>query len=379
MKPLASLLVLASGTLFAADVTIMEEIVAKCNGDIITRSDIEKAQKELPAELASQLGLSGAALDQRVAQESKNLLRDRLDNLLLVQKAKDVNINVDTELAKRIAAIQKESGVADPEKFHEWVKEKAQVPFEDFQNDLKNEMLRQQVIRQEVTGHISIKHEEVEKYYNEHKKEFIREERIFLREILVSTEGKDAAGVAAAEKKAKDLVARARKGERFPEMARDNSDAITAKSYGALDPYKKGTLDPALEQAVWDKPKGYITDPIKIGAGFEILRVEDHQKAGQAELADVENEVMDRLYAPRMQPALREYLTKLRQEAFLEIKPEWVDTGAAAGKDTSWADPAQLRPETVKKAQVASQPRHKRLLWMVPVPGTSTGGTSSSQ
>jgi hypothetical protein len=116
-----------------------------------------------------------------------------------------------------------------------------------------------------------------------------------------------------------------------------------------------------------------------VPAGFLILRVEDHQKAGQAELADVENQVTDKLYAPRMQPALREYLTKLRADAFLEIKPEWVDTGAAPGKDTSWADPAQLKPETVKKAQVASQPKHKRLLWMVPIPGTSTGGTSSSQ
>ena len=76
------------------------------------------------------------------------------------------------------------------------------VPFEDFKNDMKNQMLRERVIRQEVGEHISIKHEEMEKYYNEHKADFIREERIFLREILVSTEGKDEAGIAAAKKKA---------------------------------------------------------------------------------------------------------------------------------------------------------------------------------
>ncbi len=79
---------------------------------------------------------------------------------------------------------------------------------------------------------MNVKHEELEKYYNEHKSEFVREERLFLREILISTEGKDAAGVAAAEKKAKDLVARARKGERFAEMARDNSDAVTRQEHG---------------------------------------------------------------------------------------------------------------------------------------------------
>ena len=378
MKSLAPLLILASGSLFAADLRVVEEIVAKCNGDIVTRSDIEKAQKDM-ADALRREGLSGPALDQRVAQESKHLLQDRIDNLLLVQKAKDDNINVDNDIAKRMAMIQKESNIADPEKFHEWVREQAGVPFEDFKNDMKNQMLRERVIRQEVGEHISIKHDEVVKYYNEHKNEFVREEKIFLREILVSTENKDAAGVAAAEKKAKDLVARARKGERFAEMARDNSDSVTAKSFGALDPYKKGVLDPALESQVWDKPKGYVTDPIPVKAGFEILRVEEHYKAGQAELSEVENEIMDKLYAPRMQPMVREFLTKLRKDAFLEIKPEWVDSGAAPGKDTSWVDPAQLKPETVTKAEVASQSKRKRLLWMVPVPGTHTSSTSSSQ
>ena len=157
----------------------------------------------------------------------------------------------------------------------------------------------------------------MEKYYNEHKSEFVREERIFLREILISTEGKDAAGVAAAEKKAKDLVARARKGERFPELARDNSDSVTAKSFGALDPYKKGVSRPrTLEDQVWDQAQGLRdrSDPHR--SGFVILRVEDHQKAGQAELSEVENEIMEKLYAPRMQPMVREYLTKLRKDAF---------------------------------------------------------------
>ena len=55
---------------------------------------------------------------------------------------------------------------------------------------------------------MNVKHDDLEKYYNEHKSEFVREERLFLREILISTEGKDAAATAAAEKKAKDLVAR---------------------------------------------------------------------------------------------------------------------------------------------------------------------------
>src|SRR5580658_6154816 len=133
---------------------------------------------------------------------------------------------------------------------------------------MKTRALTQHVIREEVTEKMSVKHEDLEKYYNEHKTEFVREEQIILQEILISTEGKDAAGVAAAEKKAKDLVARARKGERFAEMARDNSDSATNKSMGEFPaPFKKGMLSSNLEDAVWNQPKGYITDPIKVPTG----------------------------------------------------------------------------------------------------------------
>jgi len=369
---------LACSSLFAADLPIVEEIVAKCNGDIVTRGDLDHSRKQLIEALRHE-GLTGPALEQALQDQEKNLLRDRIDQLLLVQKGKDLNISVDSEVAKRLAAIQKDSGIADPEKFQDWVKEQANMPFEDFKSDMKNDLLRQRVIRQEVGERVSIKHDDIEKYYNEHKTEFVREERLFLREIFISTEGKDAAATAAAEKKAKDLVARARKGERFPEMARDNSEAVTAKGMGELPPFKKGDMPANIEEQVWSQPKGYVTDPIRNPNGFLILRVEDHQKAGQAELTEVENEISEKLYGPRMQPKIREYLTELRKSAFLEIKADYVDSGAAAGKDTAWMDPAQLKPETVSKKKVASAPKHKKLLWAIPVPGTSTGATSSSQ
>ena len=106
--------------------------------------------------------------------------------------------------------------------------------------------------------------------------------------------------------------------------------------------------------------------------------MEDHQKAGQAELSEVESQINEKLLAPKLDAAVREYLTKLRKDAFLEIKADYIDTGAAGGKDTAWVDPAQLKPETVKKEEVESHVRHKRLLWSIPVPGTQTVATSSS-
>jgi peptidyl-prolyl cis-trans isomerase SurA len=370
---------LLAGTLLtAADIGTVEEIVAKCNGDIITRTDLGRARQQLITDLREN-GLAGPTLEQALADREKNILRDRIDQLLLVQKAKDLNINVDSEVTKRLAQIQQESGIADPDKFHDYIKEQTGGrSFEDFKDEMKKGMLTQRVVREEVSDKIPVKHEDIEKYYNEHKADFVREERLYLREIFLSTDDKDAAAIAAADKKSKDLVARARRGERFAEMARDNSDSLSAKSMGELPPYKKGDLAPNLESLVWSQPKGYITDPVRTPHGFEILRVEEHQKAGQAELGEVENEVMDKLMRPRMDPALREFLTKLRQDAFLEIKADYIDTGAANGKDTSWVDPAQLKPETVSKAEVTHKVHRKRLLWMLPVPGTSTGVTSSS-
>ena len=378
MKLLAPVLCLVSGSLFAADLIVVEEIIAKCNGDIITRGDLERSRKDL-AKAVQQQAVTGPSLQQAMADHEKNFLRDRVDQLLLVQKAKDLNITVDSEVSKRIAQIQRDSGIAEPEKFQEYVKEGTGMSFEDFKLEMKNDMLRQRVIRQEVGDKVNIKHDEIEKYYNEHKTDFVRQERLFLREILVSTENKDAAGKAAAEKKAKDLVARARKGERFPEMARDNSDAVTNKTYGQLDPFKKGDLAKAIEDQVWSQPKGYITDPISTPTGYLILKVDEHQKAGQAELSEVENEIMEKLYAPRMEPQVRIYLTELRRHAFLEIKADWVDSGAAPGMDTSWKDPAQLKPETVTKAEVLGKTHRKKLLWAVPIPGTKAKSTSTSQ
>jgi len=371
---------LAAANLAAADLSVVEEIVAKCNGDIITRGDLERSRRELIESMRA-AGVSGVELEQQLSEREKNLLRDRIDQLLLTQKGKDLNINVDNEVSKQMAAIQSDSKIADPEKFQVYIKEQSGMSYEDFKQEMKNRALTQRVIREEVSEKMQVKHEEIEKYYNEHKAEFVRQERIFLQEILISTEGKDDAGVAAAEKKAKDLVARARKGERFAEMARDNSDSVTAKSMGELSPagYKKGDIAKNLEDQVWSQPKGYIADPVHIDKGFLILRVEDHQKEGQAELSEVENQITEKLLAPRLEAAVRDYLTKLRKDAFLEIKADYIDTGAATSKDTAWVDPAQLKPETVKKEEVASRIKHKRLLWMVPVPGTQTTGTSSSQ
>jgi parvulin-like peptidyl-prolyl isomerase len=243
--------------------------------------------------------------------------------------------------------------------------------------ETRNQFLTREVISSEVARHIDITDKEIRAYYDAHQKDFIRDEKVYLSEILISTQGKDAAGIAAAKKKADQIADEAARGERFSDLARDNSDAATAKSEGVLGGYKKGDLLKEFEDAVWNLPKGGVTKPIKIAAGFEILKVDDHTKAGLETLDEAKPEIENILYGPKMQPKVREYLTQLRKTAFLQIKSGYIDTGAAPGQNTAWADPVTLKPETVTKAEVEQRKRHKRFLW-IPIPGTSTTVTGKS-
>lgn len=349
----------------ADNVRVVEEIAAKVNGDIITRGDLEKKRVEVEVE-AKRQGITGAKLNEVVNEEASNALMEKIDTLLLVQKGKDLSINVDGEVTRRLAEIQVQQKISDPDKFHEFLAQQTGMSFEDFKQQMRDQLLTQKVIGEEVGRRITVPETEMQKYYDEHKTEFVREEQVFLSQILISTEGKTAEQAAAAEKKAKDLVARAKKGEKFSDLARDNSDETeTAKNGGYVGAMKKGLMDKAIEDVVFKGKKGDITDPFKRPQGFLILKVEDRFAAGQASFDEVKEEVQNRMVQPKMVPKVRELLTRLREQAFLEIKEGYIDSGAAPGKDTRWKDVATLKPQTTTKEEVAAR-RKKKLLWVIP-------------
>ncbi|MBZ5579253.1 MAG: peptidylprolyl isomerase [Acidobacteriia bacterium] len=354
----------------AADVRIVEEIVAKVNGDIITRGELEHARQQVSEALAQQ-GVAGARLTEAAREQEKNALRDQIDQLLLVQRGKDLNLNVDADLTRRLAQYQSQSQITDPDKFHDYIRQQTGMTYEDFRDQMKNSMLTQKVIGEEISSRMSVPEADLKKYYDEHQKEFVREEQVFLSQIVISTDGKTPEQAAAAQKKATELVAMARKGENFADLARKNSDdPVTAKDGGQLPPYKRSEhlLDKELEDLVFQQKKGYVTDPIKRPTALLILRVDERFEAGQATFEEVKNDITEKLEAPKMEPKVREYLTRLREDAYLQIKDGYTDSGAAPGKDTRWQDAAQLKPETTTKEEVAAR-RKRRLLKIIPLPG----------
>jgi peptidyl-prolyl cis-trans isomerase SurA len=358
------------------EIEVIDEIVAKVNGAIITRSELTRARNDLVKELERRK-VPPEDIDELVKQRGPEFLRDRIDHLLLVQRGEQIDMDVDQEVSKYFANLMLQFKVVDQDKFAQLVYENTGLRFEDYKDEVKNGILTQRVLQSEVGSRVVIPREDIVNYYEEHKEEYRREERVFLSEILVSSDDTDVEDEILA-KKADALVERARRGERFEELARDNSDAVTADSGGDLGGWKKGDLRKDIEEMIWDKDKNYVTDPIKQENGYLILKVRQHHQAGVAYLEEVENEITGILHEPLFQPMVREYLTELRQQAYLEIKEGYVDSEAAPGKDTAWKDPAMLVPETVTKEEVIAKPGRKKLLF-IPIPGTKASPKSSSK
>jgi len=348
------LMLLAALPAWCADTTttVIEEVIARINNDIVTRSELQHSKDEVRQELRQQYGDKADAM---FAQREKDLLRDLIDQQLLLQKAKDKGLTADTELTKRLDEMRKQMNLSSMDELEKSAKEQG-VSFEDFKQNLRNQLLTQIVIREEVQPKIQVTKEEEKQYYAEHQKDFEHPERVRLSEILVSTEKLepgDQAGVAAAQQKAQQLLEQVRGGAAFDEVAK-NSDGPTAAQGGDLGYFKRGTLAGELEERAFVMKPGDVSDVVRTKQGFLILKVTEHEQAGVPPLKDVEPQIGDQLYFQKLQPALRNYLTKLREDAYVDIRPGYVDTGAS---------PNQTQPVfTSAPAQgPKSKKRHKKL------------------
>lgn len=360
---------------------VIEQIVAKVNADIITMGDLHESREMLMLDIAQRCRNDQKCVDDELASRQADILRDQIDQTLLVQRAKDLNISVDSQVSREVASMQVKMKMDDPEDFRRFIQEELKISLEDYREKMKQQMLQQEVIGQEVGSKIIIPRAEVEKYYQEHQEEFFRDkESVALQEILIATRTRDGSELndEALKEKADAAYARAKRGEKFDELATELSDAVSAREGGYLGYLAKGELNAEIESVVFSNEKGFVTEPIRVANGYIILKVADKVSPGLQPIAVVENEIMGKLWQPRFQPAIRTFLSKLRNEAFLEIREGFADSGAVPGKDTAWKDPAELRPETISKEEVAAQIRRKRLLWMVPIPGTNSAPKSSN-
>jgi peptidyl-prolyl cis-trans isomerase SurA len=309
---------------------VVEEIVARVNNEIITYSEYQKSESELHEEVKQDCqGCAQDRLNQMYEDRQKNLLRDQIDQSLLEQRAKDLGISVENDVIKRLDQVRQQNNFPTMEALQAAVEGQG-MSWEDYKGNFRNQLLTQEVIRREVGSRVDIGHDDVKKYYDEHKQEFVRPEQVVLADIFLSTEGKTPEQVAVIQKKANDLLARLKKGDDFSELAKRNSEGPTAKDGGELGAFERGQLSKQLEDTVFALNKNQLTDVIQTKTGFEVLKVLEHFEAGLQPVEKVEPEIENRIYAERMAPILRNYLGELREESYVVVKPGYVDTAAVA-------------------------------------------------
>ena len=334
--------------------TVIEEIIARINNQIVTRTEYLRSKDQLKQEAQQQDPVNANKI---VAERDKDILRDLIDQQLLLEKGKDLGITADTELIKKLDDMRKEMNLESMEDLDKAAQAQG-VSLEDFKQNLRNQIITQQVIGKEVGSRLAINKEDEQKFYDEHKSEMEQPETIRLSEILVSTDAKpndttdEAQRLQAAQAKADDLLAQIRKGAKFDEVAKKNSDGPTAAQGGDLGDFKRGTLAKELEDKTFAMKAGDVSDVIRTKQGFVILKVTEHHNAGVPPLSEIEPRIQDALYMQKLQPALREYLTKLREDAFIDIKAGYVDSGAS---------PNQTKPiETAAKEPGAKDLKKKK-------------------
>jgi len=315
-----ALLLAGPAPLFAAKV--VERIIARVNNEVVTQRQFERERQKLREQLARDY--SGPELDQQVREQSKNLLRDLIDQALMVQKAKDVDINVETDLVKRLDEIRKNFNLESLEDLQKEV-EKQGLIWEDFKDQTRRNLLMREVIGREVGGRIIVSHDDARKYFEEHKKNFESPGGVHLSEILVSSEKRKPEE---AEKRAKDAQAEIKAGTRFHDVVKKYSDDSTAREGGDVGFFKDGTLAPVIANAVSKLEVGETSETIQTKNGYMIFKVLERLRPGIPVLEEVEDRVKEALYNEKMQPALRAYLQNLRKESYVYLAPGYVDTGA---------------------------------------------------
>jgi peptidyl-prolyl cis-trans isomerase SurA len=332
---LALTLTAAAGSPLGAD--IIEQILVRVNGEIITKSDLEQRQITALRQRPEVQGLRGddEALAKLLSEVTPQVIVDAVDELLLLQRGKELGYAMGDEQFKSILDnIRKENKIETDEQFTQALQQEGMTML-DLRRQLEKQMLVSRVQQSDVMSKISVTDEEVAAYYEQHKAEFSSTPQVTLREILVTVPGTEGsvnvAADEAAREKAADIHKRLLAGEPFPRLAADLSDAASKANGGLLGEIPWEDISPELQKDLDAMKPGEVTRVLRTGRGYQILKMEDRADGSLKPLADAREAVSEKVFEDKRRGEFQRYLVKLRAQAIIEWKNDEVKKAWEAG------------------------------------------------
>jgi len=300
------------------DVKPIDEVIVRINAGVIMRSTYETALRELLEELKKKY--NGEELEKQFNEYKPRVLDDLINNQLLVQRAKDLSINVDAQVSQQILRYMKDTN-CDSDKCLEQKMREAGLDMDEFKRILGDNFSTRAVLGQEVYGRIfrALTEKEKREFYEKNKQQLYAEPaEITLSNIFIAF-GKDQDQALA---RAKEIVVQARAGAvDFKTLAQKYTESETSQKDSSLGTFKIPELKPEVKAVVENAKAGDVTDPIKLESGYSIFHVDQRKEQNQLPFEDerVQNHIGNALVEQQGSEEVEAYLTKLRNDAFIEI------------------------------------------------------------
>jgi parvulin-like peptidyl-prolyl isomerase len=346
---LPALLLLAAPRMGAE---IIEQVLVKVNGEIITKSEFETRQiAELRArpELATG-NPTQAQLEALVAEITPELILNMVDELLFVQRGREQGYALgDEQFEEIVDDIKTRNNLDTDEKFAEALQQEGMTQA-DLRRSMENRIIAQAVVREEVTSKITVTEEEARTYYEDHREELTTPSEVTLREMLfavpVSEQGVNVAEDDAALARAREVRERLVAGEPFARLAGGYSGAASRANGGLIGPFQTSELAPQLVELLAPMAVGDITEPIRTDRGYMILKLESRVGATLPPFEQVRSQITNQIGQGRIEREQERYLDRLRSQATIAWRNEELqkayDTALAARR--SGAEPSASAP-----------------------------------
>jgi parvulin-like peptidyl-prolyl isomerase len=316
---LAALVALVASIPLRAEV--LEQVLVKVNGDIVTKSEFERLQVEFlrtKPELQN-VTADSPALQQAVAESTPQLILQAVDEILMVQRGKELGYVMSDEQFKSVLDnIKKDNNIDTDEKFNEALKQEG-MTLADLRKQLEKNMLETRVQQNEVLAKISVTEDEAHAYYDAHRNDFTTQSSLMLREILVNVptdaRGVNVAADDAAKAKAEDIRHRLLGGEPFAKVAGEVSDSPSKSNGGLIGPINMDDLAPTLQQTLGKMKQGDVSDVIRMQRGYEIFQLDSKTEPKVKSFEDAHNDITDKIAEDKRKVETEKYIEKLRAQA----------------------------------------------------------------